>query len=100
METDVIELEQLARPKRPTFGEFLVAERVLDRFQLLRSLQLKDRLPNARVGQCAVALGYAPRTAIETLHDRFARLTSGVSIDIEDRVTETFDRDSIDITFD
>jgi hypothetical protein len=57
-----------------TFGEFLVLEHVLDRFQLFRALQLQDRLPGVRLGECAAALGYAPISAIERLYERFARL--------------------------
>ncbi len=65
------------------FGEFLVEQRVIDRFQLFRALQLQDRVPGARLGQCAVALGYAPRTAIEQLYTRFA---------LEHMPTEAFQR--------
>ena len=94
METDVIELEQLARPKHANFGEFLVTKRVLDRFQLLRSLQLQDKLPNTRLGQCAVVLGYAPPGAIEALHAQFRRLAGD---DLDDRETEAFVRIEIDV---
>ena len=47
------------------FGEYLVEEQVLDRFQLFRALQMQDRLPGVRLGECAAALGYAPINAIE-----------------------------------
>jgi hypothetical protein len=40
------------------FGEFLVAERALTRFELLRALQLQDQAPRRRLGECAVALGF------------------------------------------
>jgi hypothetical protein len=73
METEFIELRELAAPKLTAFGEFLVEHAVLDRFQLFRVLQMQDRVPGARLGQCAVALGYAERSAIEALHARFAQ---------------------------
>lgn len=53
------------------FGEYLVEQQVLDRYQLFRALQHQDREPGTRIGQCAVALGFARRTAIEELHVRF-----------------------------
>ncbi|HEY5920296.1 MAG TPA: hypothetical protein VIV11_01440 [Kofleriaceae bacterium] len=73
METEVIELRQLALPKRSPFGEFLVEQSVLDRFQLFRVLQLQDRVPGTRLGACAVVLGFAATEAIEQLHRRFAQ---------------------------
>ena len=67
---DVIEdgLEEI------TFGEYLVDQGVLDRFQLFRALQMQDRLPGVRLGECAAALGYAPIGAIEKLYERFVQL--------------------------
>jgi len=56
------------------FGEFLVEEQVLDRFQLFRALQMQDRLPGVRLGECAAALGYAPINAIEKIYSRFVQL--------------------------
>jgi hypothetical protein len=72
VQTEIIELTRLAARRRVPFGEFLVEHHVLDRFQLFRVLQLQDRVPGARLGHCAVALGYAPRDAIEQLHEQFA----------------------------
>lgn len=57
-----------------TFGEFLVDHGVLDRYQLFRALQMQDRLPGVRLGECAAALGYAPINAIERLYERFQQL--------------------------
>lgn len=57
-----------------TFGEFLVEQGYLDRFQLFRALQMQDRLPGVRLGECAAALGYAPIVAIERLYERFAHV--------------------------
>lgn len=72
MMTEVLQLTTLAAPRRFYFGEFLVEQRIIDRFQLFRALQLKDRIPSARLGQCAVALGYVHRTAIEEAHLQFS----------------------------
>jgi hypothetical protein len=60
--------------KEITFGEFLVEQEVLDRFQLFRALQMQDRTPGVRLGECAAALGYAPINAIERLYQRFSKL--------------------------
>ena len=69
--TEVLQLMTLAAPKQLHFGEFLVEQRLIDRFQLFRALQLKDRVPGARLGQCAVALGYVPHDAVEQAHLQF-----------------------------
>jgi hypothetical protein len=60
--------------KEVSFGEFLVERKVLNRFQLFRSLQMQDRLPGVRLGECAAALGYAPIAQIEKLYAQFAQL--------------------------
>ncbi|MFT3699037.1 MAG: hypothetical protein QM831_38180 [Kofleriaceae bacterium] len=60
--------------KEISFGEYLVEEQVLDRFQLFRALQMQDRLPGVRLGECAAALGYAPINAIEKIYARFVEL--------------------------
>ena len=60
--------------KEITFGEYLVEEQVLDRFQLFRALQMQDRLPGVRLGECAAALGYAPIAAIEKIFARFLQI--------------------------
>lgn len=102
MQTEIIELTKLAPRKRHPFGEFLVSERVLDRAQLFRALQLQDRLPAARLGWCAVALGYAPRSTIEQLYARFAaRFANGACPppdDFEQLETESFEREETDIS--
>jgi hypothetical protein len=72
-QTEIIELSKLATPRHPAFGEFLVSHRILDRYQLFRALQMQDRMPKARLGQCAVALGYVHRGAVEQLHVRFTQ---------------------------
>ena len=57
--------------KEISFGEYLVDQGVLDRYQLFRALQMQDRLPGVRLGEAAAALGYAPIGAIERLYQRF-----------------------------
>jgi hypothetical protein len=57
-----------------SFGEYLVEQEVLNRFQLFRALQMQDRLPGVRLGECAAALGYAPIAAIERLFQRYLKL--------------------------
>jgi hypothetical protein len=59
-----------------SFGEYLVDQGVVDRFQLFRALQMQDRLPGVRLGECAAALGYAPIGAIERMYKRFTQLTT------------------------
>src|SRR5262245_20680665 len=62
--------------KEVTFCEYLVDQGVLDRFQLFRALQMQDRLPGVRLGECAAALGYAPVNAIERLYQRFQQINT------------------------
>ena len=56
--------------KEISFGEYLVDQGILDRFQLFRALQMQDR----RLGEAAAALGYAPIGVIERLFQRFQGL--------------------------
>lgn len=85
--TEVIQLTTLAAPRRLHFGEFLVEQNLISRYQLFRVLQLKDRIPGARLGQCAVALGYIQRTAIEHAHHHFTMADDDVA------PTEAFHRE-------
>jgi hypothetical protein len=55
-----------------TFGEFLVGQGLVDRFELLRALQLQDHLPGVPIGACIAALGFAPLPVVEQLHQAFA----------------------------
>ncbi|MBX3162752.1 MAG: hypothetical protein KF773_42715 [Deltaproteobacteria bacterium] len=66
--------------KEVSFGEYLVDQGVLDRYQLFRALQMQDRLPGVRLGEAAAALGYAPIGAIERLFVRFQQLAT---VDVE-----------------
>lgn len=51
--------------KEMSFGEFLVETEIISRFQLFRALQLQDRNPGVRLGECIAALGYLPYTDVE-----------------------------------
>nr|HEX4317039.1 hypothetical protein [Kofleriaceae bacterium] len=66
--------------KEISFGEFLVEQGVLDRYQLFRALQMQDRLPGVRLGECAAALGYAPIGKIERMFSEFAKVAT-VTVD-------------------
>ncbi len=59
-----------------SFGEYLVDQGVLDRYQLFRALQMQDRMPGIRLGECAAALGYAPISKIEKLYAKLAQITT------------------------
>ena len=56
------------------FGEFLVEQKILDRAQLFRAMQMQDRNPGVRLGECAAALGYAPIHEIERAFRQWAGL--------------------------
>ena len=56
------------------FGEFLVEQKILDRSQLFRAMQMQDRNPGVRLGECAAALGYAPIHEIERAFRQWAGL--------------------------
>lgn len=57
------------------FGEFLVEHDILDRMQLFRAMQMQDRSPGVRLGECAAALGYCSIHVIERAYRRFAGLS-------------------------
>lgn len=60
--------------KEISFGEYLVEKNVVDRYQLFRALQMQDRLPGVRLGECAAALGYVPISKVEKLYGQFAHV--------------------------
>lgn len=62
--------------KEISFGEYLVDQGIVDRFQLFRALQLQDRSPGTRLGEAVAALGYAPIGAVERLYQRFTALAT------------------------
>jgi len=66
--------------KEISFGEYLVEQGVVDRFQLFRALQLQDRTPGVRLGEAVAALGYAPIGAVERLYQRFTTIPA-VAVD-------------------
>ena len=59
-----------------SFGEFLIENRVLDRYQLFNALQMQDRQPGVRLGEAAAALGYVKIGEVEALYARFAQLNT------------------------
>lgn len=95
-QTEVIELTELAPPKRAAFGEFLVHARVIDRVQLFRVLQMQDRVPGARLGQCAVALGYVARAQIEHMHRAFAEVVTDAAMRAELAALEANETESFE----
>lgn len=90
-QTEIIKLTKLVVRNPWPFGEYLVQRGLLTRFQLFRTLQLQDRLPGARLGSCAVALGYAAREDVERLFQTF-RCDPG-SQDLDNMMTESFHRE-------
>lgn len=91
VKTEIIKLATLRVPRPSPFGEYLVQQRVLDRFQLFRVLQQQDRMPGAKLGACAVALGFASLAQIEALYQQFCQEPGGP--DLESMITESFHRE-------
>ena len=60
--------------KEMSFGEYLVERRALTRYQLFRALQMQDRNPGVRIGECIAALGYLPYSIIEDHLERWKAL--------------------------
>jgi hypothetical protein len=60
--------------KEISFGEYLVEQGAIDRYQLFRALQMQDRLPGVRLGECIAALGYVPISRVEKAFAAFAQL--------------------------
>jgi hypothetical protein len=58
------------------FGEFLVEHDILDRVQLFRAMQMQDRSPGVRLGECAAALGYVSIHTVERAYRKFVGLTT------------------------
>ena len=57
-----------------SFGEYLVERRALSRYQLFRALQMQDRNPGVRVGECIAALGFIDYEAVEDHLERWKSL--------------------------
>lgn len=60
--------------KEMSFGEYLVERKVLTRYQLFRALQMQDRNPGVRIGECVAALGFATYDTVEAHLDRWKSL--------------------------
>lgn len=60
--------------KEIAFGEYLVEQGVIDRYQLFRALQMQDRIKGVRLGEAAAALGYVSIGAVEKLYAQLAKL--------------------------
>ncbi len=56
------------------FGEFLVERKLISRFQLLQALQLQDRRPDFKIGQCITALGFLATPEIDALLGAWKKL--------------------------
>ncbi len=66
--------------KEMCFGEYLVERGAIDRYQLLRALQMQDRHPGVFLGECVAALGYLPYFEVE---EHLARFSSVETIDLD-----------------
>jgi hypothetical protein len=55
------------------FGEYLVERDVIDRYQLLRTLQHQDVQSMLRLGEAAAMLGYIPLLMVEVLYEQFVK---------------------------
>ncbi|KAB2898174.1 MAG: hypothetical protein F9K40_11745 [Kofleriaceae bacterium] len=62
--------------KEIPFGEFMVERGLVDRVQLFRALQMQDRYPGVRIGECAAALGYVQIGEVERLYDVWRGVTT------------------------
>ena len=60
--------------KEIPFGEYLVEHALINRYQLFRAMQMQDRHPAVRIGECVAALGYLQISEIERAYERFLRL--------------------------
>jgi len=47
-----------------TFGEFLVEKHAVNRSQLFDALQLQDKEPDRKIGECMYELGYLPASEL------------------------------------
>ena len=59
-----------------SFGEYLVENQVVSRYQLFRALQLQDRMTGVRLGAAVAALGYASAGTVEHHYLRFSQLST------------------------
>lgn len=60
--------------KEIPFGEYLVEHALISRYQLFRAMQMQDRHPAVRIGECVAALGYLQISEVERAYARFMHL--------------------------
>ncbi len=60
--------------KEIPFGEYLVEHKLITRYQLFRAMQMQDRHPAVRIGECVAALGFLQISEIERAYERFLHL--------------------------
>jgi hypothetical protein len=60
--------------KEIPFGEYIVEQRRISRYQLFRAMQMQDRHPGVRIGECIAALGYLQIGEVERLYAEFMHL--------------------------
>ena len=53
------------------FGKFLITENTITRQELFCAMQLQDRHPGVRIGECAAALGFLGLGEVEELYAVF-----------------------------
>ena len=72
-ETELAEQADGTALKELPIGEYLVEQMVVTRVQLFRALQMQDRNPGVRLGECIAALGFASyqdiQRHLDDLHD-------------------------------
>ena len=56
------------------FGEFLIENGFISRYQLFRAMQLQDRHPAVKIGECVAALGFMQITEVESAFASFMKL--------------------------
>ena len=60
--------------KEIPFGEYVVEQGRISRYQLFRAMQMQDRHPGVRIGECIAALGYLQIGEVERLYAQFMHL--------------------------
>jgi hypothetical protein len=60
--------------KEIPFGEYLVEHGLISRHQLFLAMQLQDRHPAVRIGECVAALGHMQISEVERAYARFMHL--------------------------
>jgi len=60
--------------KEIPFGEYIVEQGRISRHQLFLAMQMQDRHPGVRIGECIAALGYLQIGEVERLYAEFMHL--------------------------